>query len=150
MEIFGVGPAEMLVILVVALIVFGPGKLPEIGAALGRAIGDFRRASREFTAGLGDTVAEVRGEFEETLGSTRADLQDATSIVQKEAKALSTDLREAASTVQQEARALSSGVSAQPGAWAPTSRKSEPVLDEAEARWLQLGWAQEDDGAGAR
>ena len=41
---FGVGFPELLVLLVVALLVFGPGKLPEIGGALGRGIRDFRRA----------------------------------------------------------------------------------------------------------
>ncbi len=43
---FDVGIPELILILVVALVVFGPGKLPEIGAALGKAIGDFRRASQ--------------------------------------------------------------------------------------------------------
>jgi sec-independent protein translocase protein TatA len=37
-------PLHLVIILVVALLVLGPGKLPETGAALGRAIRDFRRA----------------------------------------------------------------------------------------------------------
>ena len=41
---FGLGVPELIVILVVALLVFGPGKLPEIGSALGRSIRDFRKA----------------------------------------------------------------------------------------------------------
>ena len=41
---FGMGAPELIVILVVALLVFGPGKLPEIGASLGRGIRDFRKA----------------------------------------------------------------------------------------------------------
>jgi sec-independent protein translocase protein TatA len=41
---FGIGATELIVILVVALVVFGPGKLPEIGGALGRGIRDFRKA----------------------------------------------------------------------------------------------------------
>ena len=36
-------PAHLIIILVVALLVLGPGKLPETGAALGRSIRDFRR-----------------------------------------------------------------------------------------------------------
>ena len=40
---FGLGLPELIVILVVALVIFGPGKLPEIGAALGRSIRDFRK-----------------------------------------------------------------------------------------------------------
>lgn len=41
---FGLGPAELIVILAVGLLIFGPGRLPEIGGALGRGIKDFRRA----------------------------------------------------------------------------------------------------------
>ncbi len=40
---FGLGVPELIVILVVALLVFGPGRLPEIGGALGRSIRDFRK-----------------------------------------------------------------------------------------------------------
>ncbi|MBI2359187.1 MAG: twin-arginine translocase TatA/TatE family subunit [Deltaproteobacteria bacterium] len=41
---FGLGVYELLFILVIALIVFGPGKLPQIGSGLGKAIHDFRNA----------------------------------------------------------------------------------------------------------
>ena len=40
---FGLGATELIVILVVALLVFGPGRLPEIGGALGKGIRDFRK-----------------------------------------------------------------------------------------------------------
>lgn len=41
---FGLGVPELVIILVVALVVFGPGKLPELGGALGKGIRDFRKA----------------------------------------------------------------------------------------------------------
>lgn len=44
---FGIGMPELLVILVIILIVFGAGKLPEIGSALGRGIKNFKKAFRE-------------------------------------------------------------------------------------------------------
>lgn len=44
---FNIGPGELLVILLLALIIFGPGKLPEVGRALGRTINEFRRATQE-------------------------------------------------------------------------------------------------------
>jgi sec-independent protein translocase protein TatA len=44
---FGIGMPELLVILVIIFIVFGAGKLPEIGSALGRGIKNFKTATRE-------------------------------------------------------------------------------------------------------
>jgi sec-independent protein translocase protein TatA len=43
---FGMGIGELLVILVIVLIIFGAGKLPEIGEGLGRGIRNFRKAVR--------------------------------------------------------------------------------------------------------
>src|SRR5216110_4107271 len=45
---FDIGLQEMLVIGVLALLVFGPSKLPELGRMVGRALREFRRASDEF------------------------------------------------------------------------------------------------------
>ncbi len=65
-----IGTTELVVILAIVLIVFGVGKLPDIGGALGKAISDFRRAQRE----VGDTIEaakegikEVKGEIEEVV-----------------------------------------------------------------------------------
>ncbi len=40
------GAPELILILVIAVIVFGPKKLPEVGSGLGKAIGEFRKAMR--------------------------------------------------------------------------------------------------------
>lgn len=42
-----IGAMELMVILVVALIIFGPAKLPELGRSIGRGIREFRQATRE-------------------------------------------------------------------------------------------------------
>jgi TatA/E family protein of Tat protein translocase len=44
---FGIGTPELLIILIVALIIFGPKNLPSMGKALGRAIREFRKAAQE-------------------------------------------------------------------------------------------------------
>lgn len=44
---FGLGMPELVIILIVALIFFGPGKLPELGSGLGKAIRSFKKASEE-------------------------------------------------------------------------------------------------------
>ena len=48
MNVFGIGLPEMALIFVVALLIFGPKKLPEIGRSLGKAIRSFQDASSEF------------------------------------------------------------------------------------------------------
>ena len=50
MNVFGIGLPEMALIMVIALLVFGPKKLPEIGRSLGKAIRGFQDASKEFEA----------------------------------------------------------------------------------------------------
>ena len=52
---FGIGAGEFIVILIVGLIVFGPGKLPEVGRGLGKALREFRKAQ----AALSQTLNEV-------------------------------------------------------------------------------------------
>ena len=44
---FGIGMPELLIILVIILIIFGAGKLPEIGSAIGRGIKNFKKATDE-------------------------------------------------------------------------------------------------------
>jgi len=44
---FSFSMPELVLILVIALVVFGPGKLPEVGKAIGKGIQEFRRASNE-------------------------------------------------------------------------------------------------------
>jgi TatA/E family protein of Tat protein translocase len=44
---FNVGPMELIIVLVIALLILGPGKLPEVGAAFGKTIREFRKASSD-------------------------------------------------------------------------------------------------------
>jgi sec-independent protein translocase protein TatA len=44
-----IGPGELIIILVIALVIFGPGKLPEIGQAVGKGIREFRRAASDMS-----------------------------------------------------------------------------------------------------
>lgn len=57
---FGIGAGEFVVILVVGLIVFGPGKLPELGRALGKALREFRKAQAALSATLNEPLDEPK------------------------------------------------------------------------------------------
>ncbi|TAK25306.1 MAG: twin-arginine translocase TatA/TatE family subunit [Chloroflexota bacterium] len=60
---FNIGPVELVVVLVLSLIIFGPSKLPELMANVGHAIREFQRASRELT----DVFQETQQEFSSAL-----------------------------------------------------------------------------------
>jgi sec-independent protein translocase protein TatA len=57
-----IGPWELIAILAVVLIIFGPGKLPDVGKSLGKTIREFRKASNETTEHLEDAVKETTEE----------------------------------------------------------------------------------------
>ena len=53
------GPTELILILGVALVIFGPSKLPELGRALGRGIKEFKGAAKEFTSEMTEAKKEI-------------------------------------------------------------------------------------------
>lgn len=55
---FNLHPAYLLILLAIVLIIFGPGKLPELGGAVGRGIREFRKASSEITEEVKAAVSE--------------------------------------------------------------------------------------------
>ena len=64
------GMPELILIFIVALLLFGPRKMPHIGRSIGRALGEFRRASNEFKRTIEDEVAadDVRAVTKELDG----------------------------------------------------------------------------------
>jgi len=56
---FGLGIPELLVIFVIALIVFGPKKLPDLGKSIGRAMAEFKKAQEEFQESVKSEMREV-------------------------------------------------------------------------------------------
>ena len=58
MNIFGVGLPEMAVIGAVALLVFGPKRLPELGRTLGKTLKGFQSASKEFEREINKAMAD--------------------------------------------------------------------------------------------
>ncbi len=62
---------ELIVIMVVALIIFGPRKLPEIGKAIGKGINEFRRASLEMEKQVKMEFSEAEKEKQKTEDSEK-------------------------------------------------------------------------------
>jgi Tat protein translocase TatB subunit len=64
---FGIGFPELIVILVIALIVIGPSKLPDLARALGKGLAEFRKATQEIKDSL---------QFDEEIQDIKDDLAD--------------------------------------------------------------------------
>jgi len=80
-EMFGIGPTELVVILVVALLVLGPKRLPEIARALGKGIAEFRRATADVTSEIDN--ARIMLEQEAREASRRAAVKTEPKAEQK-------------------------------------------------------------------
>lgn len=78
------GFPEVMMILVIALLLFGPRKMPQIGRTIGRALGEFRRASNDFKRTIEDEVAaEDLEDVKRGLDDVRKiqrDVKDMTSL----------------------------------------------------------------------
>ncbi len=118
MNILGMGPMELLLIVVLALIVFGPAKLPEIMGQVGKAINDFRRATSELSDEFNRTIqAELQetravvDETKSTLLDAKASVYDAHSSVTSAFTGLAAPTRTA---VPGEALPAANGTSAEP------------------------------------
>lgn len=80
------GMGELLIILLIVLLIFGAGKLPQIGEALGRSIKNFKRSSNaadEIEVSKKKQIDDnsARGELEDGAGG--ADISDADVVVEK-------------------------------------------------------------------
>jgi sec-independent protein translocase protein TatB len=69
---FGIGTTELMVILVVAIIVIGPSKLPQIARGVGKAFGEFKRASNDLKRTIDHEVDRI--ERDEKTKKAKAEL----------------------------------------------------------------------------
>lgn len=87
MNFFGIGGWELPIIAIAALLIFGPGKLPEVMGQAGKLVRDFRRMS-----------AELTGEFEKTI----AEAKDIGSSIQNEVGGMSSQVNSVANSVKKD------------------------------------------------
>ena len=81
-----IGPAEIIIVLVIALLVFGPKRLPQMGKSLGKGVREFRKAAETAKTELGldgvtDQINEVKATFTEPLKGVTGTLDDLKSSV---------------------------------------------------------------------
>jgi TatA/E family protein of Tat protein translocase len=75
---FGLGLPELIVIFVIALVVFGPKKLPELGKALGRGIAEFKRATDEVKSTIETEVRAAESTID--IDKLKSDVEGAVSV----------------------------------------------------------------------
>ncbi len=70
---FGIGMPEFLLILVVALVVFGPKKLPELARTIGRALAEFKKSADELKENLnvGEELKDVQKDFKDMVDPSK-------------------------------------------------------------------------------
>lgn len=81
-----IGPAELILVFVIALLVFGPKKLPEIGRSVGKALREFKKTSEE-----------IKGRIEEEIEASeikdiRKDIQAGVDGIKSEVKSFTDDI----------------------------------------------------------
>jgi TatA/E family protein of Tat protein translocase len=120
------GMPEILVILVIALIIFGPRKLPELGKTLGQSLAQFRRASEDFKRQWEDEVVMERQRIEAVAPAPVEHSSYATAgAATEEPKTISPEEPSPAS-VAAEANASAQAV----------ARHDEPAAKETKRDWM--------------
>ena len=70
---FGIGPSELIIILVIALLVLGPKRLPELAAGLGKGLAEFRRATADINAELEEARRNLEDQAREASRQTQTE-----------------------------------------------------------------------------
>jgi TatA/E family protein of Tat protein translocase len=111
---FNIGMPELLIIVAIALIVFGPNKLPELAKGLGRAIREFKKATEEVKESFHEEtkdLEEIRGmmpkenllvDLAEAVSTSSEDTAETPKVTEASEKALEseTEKEEASSSVE--------------------------------------------------
>ena len=126
MNFFGVGPAELILILVVALVFVGPERLPRMAADIARTIRDVRR----YTSGLANEFSEVVKDFEKETETERGEWKQIGEGIGAATRSVTEALHAARTAAEDDAPAAATSPGPAPAA---TSAPEPP------GAWQQIG-----------
>ena len=99
MNVFGVGPADMIVIAVVALIFVGPERLPRLAADLARTIREIRKYTSSFASEFNEAIREIEKDIDRETAPARAEWKEVGEGLSSASQSLSDELRAAQADV---------------------------------------------------
>jgi TatA/E family protein of Tat protein translocase len=89
---FGIGMPELIIIMVIALIVIGPSKLPDLAKAIGKGLAEFRKATQEIKDSINlEEMSEAKEDLVDSLSSLDTPFDDSPSGISAEDRAVSED-----------------------------------------------------------
>ena len=125
------GVQELIIIFIIALLVFGPRKLPELGKSLGRGLSEFRRASNELRNTLEEEVRAAEYEPPPKLDAPPADSPPTAQVGDKPQEKTSADAEQEVSPDPPETKASQeSEASSASSPGLNSESKAEPKLDD--------------------
>lgn len=85
MDFFGIGPMEILLILIVGLLIFGPGKMPQIARDLGKALRSFKKATTDLSAEVSRELEEEKKEINSDTKQIEQEIDEISNPAKPEA-----------------------------------------------------------------
>ena len=85
MDFFGIGPMEIILILVIGLLIFGPDKLPQIGRDLGRTLRSFKKATTDLSAEMSKELEEEKKEIDSDTKQIKQEIDKLSNPAKPEA-----------------------------------------------------------------
>jgi sec-independent protein translocase protein TatB len=128
MGFLGIGAPEMLIIVVIALVIFGPNRLPEVAGQVGKVVRDIRRMTGELTSELEKNadLKDIKDAVQKELGGIQSQVNAASASLNKEVKSATSTINSATSTTVSSANKTSTTAttSANPATSATSSSTS--------------------------
>jgi Tat protein translocase TatB subunit len=156
MDILGIGFPELLFIFIIALMVFGPRRLPEIAGKAGRLVRDLRNMSQGFlaewqreitVAARIEELEEVRKELEETKQSLRQTKKELNSDAQQIGQTINTVARTNPTTLSSEAKPTNPGPNSDSPAVSPEAAPAATLPAEMAENTAQPAPSQDKPAA---
>jgi TatA/E family protein of Tat protein translocase len=84
-----IGPAELVLIFIIALLVFGPKKLPEIGRSVGKALREFKKTSEEIKGRIEEEIEaseikDIRKDIQAGVDGIKSEVKSFTDVITKD------------------------------------------------------------------